>query len=341
MGAVFRKQYTKPLPTGAETFTRKGERLVRWKDAKGKPRTAPLTTGNDGSDRISVKAATYTAKYRDGSGIVREKATGCREKDAALRVLADLERRAELVKAEVITAAEDAMSDHQGTPLGEHVADFIAHQIAKEVSPVRVANTRSQLHRVMEDCAFRRYADLSAGALERWLLARAAEGMSAGPRNQYRSAWVSFANWSVRTERLSRNPFVSVPKADEKVDRRRHRRALTEDELARLLDVARRRPLLDRMTVRRGSRKGEPIAKLRPGTRAKLERLGRERALIYKTLVLTGLRKGELASLTVAQLDLDANSPYMVLDAADEKSRAGAEIPLRSDVAEDLGEWAR
>jgi len=106
-----------------------------------------------------------------------------------------------------------------------------------------------------------------------------------------------------------------------------------------LLDVARRRPLLDRMTVRRGKRKGEPIAKLRPGTRAKLERLGRERALIYKTLVLTGLRKGELASLTVAQLDLDANPPYLLLDAADEKSRAGAEIPLRSDVAEDLAEW--
>jgi hypothetical protein len=39
-----------------------------------------------------------------------------------------------------------------------------------------------------------------------------------------------------------------------------------------------------------------------------LERLGRERALIYKTLVLMRLRKGELASLTVGQLQeaLDA-----------------------------------
>lgn len=39
---------------------------------------------------------------------------------------------------------------------------------------------------------------------------------------------------------------------------------------------------------------------------AELEQLGRERALIYKTLLLTGLRKGELASLTVGQLNLDA-----------------------------------
>ena len=87
MGTVYRKTYTKPLPADVELLTRKGERLARWKDTKGKTRTAPLTTGRDGSDRILVKAGTYTAKYRDGSGVVREKATGCRDKEAALRFL--------------------------------------------------------------------------------------------------------------------------------------------------------------------------------------------------------------------------------------------------------------
>ena len=144
-----------------------------WVGALPLSKTAPLTTGKDGSDRIVLKAGTYTAKHRDGSGIVREKATGCRDKEAASRVLGDLERRAELVKANVMTAGEDAIADHQDTPLAEHVADFIAHQTAKEVSPVRVANTRSQLRRVMEDCGFRRYADLSGVALERWLLRHA------------------------------------------------------------------------------------------------------------------------------------------------------------------------
>ena len=339
MGTVYKKTFTKPLPPNAEVFTRKGERFAKWKPAKGKTQTAPLITGQDGSDRIVLKAGTYTAKYRDGSGIVREKATGCRDKEAASRVLGDLERRAELVKANVMTAGEDAIADHQGTPLAEHVADFIAHQTAKEVSPVRVANTRSQLQRVMEDCGFKRYTDLSGVVLERWLLARAGEGMSAGTRNQYRAAWVNFANWSVQADRLSKNPFVSVPKADEKVDRRRHRRALSEGELCCLLDVARRRPLLDRLTIRRGKHRGETIARLRPETRAKLERVGYERALIYKTLVLTGLRKGELASLTVGQLDLDASPAYLTLAAADEKNRDGSGIPLRTDLTEDLKQW--
>jgi integrase len=67
-----------------------------------------------------------------------------------------------------------------------------------------------------------------------------------------------------------------------------------------------------------------------------LERLGRERALIYKTLVLTGLRKGELASLTVGQLELDGPMPFVVLEAADEKNRQGSTIPLRLDLANDL-----
>lgn len=69
------------------------------------------------------------------------------------------------------------------------------------------------------------------------------------------------------------------------------------------------------------------------------ERLGRERALIYKTLVLTGLRKGELASLTAGRLNLAAEQPYALLDAADEKNRQGSTIPLRGDLAADLASW--
>jgi integrase len=114
---------------------------------------------------------------------------------------------------------------------------------------------------------------------------------------------------------------------------------MEETELVRLLDVARRRPLLDRMTARRGERKGEAYARLRDVIRERLRRLGRERALIYKTLVLTGLRKAELASLTVGQLLLDRPVAYIALDAADEKNREGSEIILRDDLAEELKQW--
>ena len=95
MASVFRKTSTKPIPVNAEIITRKGERLARWKDCRGKNRTAAVTKGRDGTDRIVVQAATYTAKYRDGQNIVREVATGFRTKDGALSVLRELTGRAE------------------------------------------------------------------------------------------------------------------------------------------------------------------------------------------------------------------------------------------------------
>lgn len=36
MGTVYRKRTTRPLPSGADIITRKGERLARWKDGRGK-----------------------------------------------------------------------------------------------------------------------------------------------------------------------------------------------------------------------------------------------------------------------------------------------------------------
>ena len=337
MGTVYKESFTKPLPPGAEILIRKGQRFARWKDAKGRSRTAPMT--KDGQPRISVEAKTYTAKYRDGSGDLRRVTTGCRDEQAARAILADLERRAVRVKAKIVTAAEDAVTDHLETPLAAHVAAYQAHRTAKGLNAVRIKNTEARLKRLAADCGFQRIGDLNAAALERWLTDRAAERMSAGNRNEYRQELIGFANWCVRTGRLLGNPFAGVAKADAKADQRRKRRAMTEAELVKLLDVARRRPLLEAKMVRRGQRQGEAVANVRDDVAERLDRLGRERALIYKTLLLTGLRKKELASLTVGQLYLDGPHPFADLAAADEKNREGSAIPLRADLANDLREW--
>ncbi|MFW1012960.1 hypothetical protein ACEV93_25170, partial [Vibrio parahaemolyticus] len=86
MGTVFKKTITRPLPPGSEIFEKNGARFARWR-VRGKPRTAKLTTGRDGSIRISGKAGTYTAKYRDHNGIVVERPTGCRDEQAARQLL--------------------------------------------------------------------------------------------------------------------------------------------------------------------------------------------------------------------------------------------------------------
>ncbi len=70
-----------------------------------------------------------------------------------------------------------------------------------------------------------------------------------------------------------------------------------------------------------------------------LGRVGWERSLLYKTYLLSGLRKSELASLTVGQLELEGSVPYATLHAKDEKNRQGSDIPIRADLADDLRQW--
>ena len=73
-----------------------------------------------------------------------------------------------------------------------------------------------------------------------------------------------------------------------------------------------------------GTNKGKLIANVGDERRRKLERLGRERAVIYKKQLLTGLRKAELAALSVTSVELDGPMPYAVVNAAAEKSRHGS-----------------
>lgn len=339
MATVYRKTFTKPLPEGAELFEQKGVPHARWLDSRGKVRVAQVTTGRDGAARVSVTASTFTAKYRDGQGVLREVATGCRTKSGAMSKLKDLLERAERVRSGIMTPDEDRVADHQDAPLEDHIAAFLAHQSSRDLHEARVKNTTARLKRVREECGFKRLADVTAVAFENWLLEQKRQKMSAGTRNAYREAWVGFCNWCVRTHRLLNNPLVAVPKADAAADCRRKRRALTEEELKRLLAAARERPLLDAQMIRRGKNKGQPLAQVSEQRRAELERIGWERSLVYKAYLLTGLRKSELASLTVAQLDLEAEVPYATLKAADEKNRQGSDIPIRADLAEDLRQW--
>lgn len=98
------------------------ERNCNGTDHKGNRRTSELTTKGD---RIKAEAKTRTAKYRDGEGFVQELATGCADKDAANAVLSDLKKRAQHVKAKILSPEQDRIADHAGIPIGEHIEEFL------------------------------------------------------------------------------------------------------------------------------------------------------------------------------------------------------------------------
>ena len=380
MATIYKATFTKPLPVGAEIVTVKGQRFARWRTGKGKQRTAPLSVGQDGQERVTITAATFTARYADADGRWQRVATGCRDEVAARAVLAELVRRVELVGANVITPEQDAVADQQSVPFADHVAAFVNRRTKRSPNGVTLVgqnNSRARLTRLANECGFRVLSDMRSEVLDRWMrdrLTDAESPMSPANINEFRNELVIFANWCVRNKRLLVNPVNDVPKLDATANPGRKRRSMTEAELVKLLRVARWRPLAEfgRLRAKTKTEDGNAAIEVteskskrakwtyspltldgleaaverareqlkgNPQFIAKQERLGRERELIFKTLVLTGLRKGELASVTVGQLDLDTEFPLVTLNAADEKNREGNSLPIRADLADDLRKW--
>ncbi len=366
MGMVYRKQYSMPAPPGATLFEQDGVRMARWRLRNGKVRTAEVVPTDDGDVRVRGESRFFIARYRNGDGQVVEVATGCKDEGAARAVLVKLERQAELVRSGVITEDEVDAGQHANQPTTKHVEAYVKHLHAKGGNPRRIDMLEQRLHRLIRECKFTRLNRIKAGPLEEWLVGQAETGLSAASRNCYREAAIGFCNWARKTKRITTNPLADVARADADVDRKHHRRALTEAELTRLFIAADLRPLAEfgrevltkeKADQARSSRATwtrkplayddlhEAVARARaaladnPMLIAKLEWEGRERALIYRTLFNTGLRRGELAALKVADLDISRPVAYLILDARHEKNRKGSDIPLRADLAVAIKDW--
>jgi integrase len=340
MATIYRKVYPVPMPDGAEIVTSRGRRMAQWTDGNGKVKTAPLSA--DGR-KVLHEADSWYARYTDADGCKRRVSTGCRDEQAARKVLSDLLAQAEKVRCGILTPGENHAARHAARPIAEHVADYLDFLKVKTVRGRRVSaahqyDVEKQLIRLVAECGFKRISDITCQRVTKWL-ADETDRSEKAPRTvqKYRASLMAFCKWAVREGRLRANPLAALPGVAVDEDRRR-RRPLALDEIARLLDTAATRPLREALTIRRGARKGQEVAKVGDTERERLVKLGEERALIYKTLIYTGLRKGELASLTVADLHLDAAQPYVELAARNAKSGRGARLPLRADLAQDLRE---
>lgn len=254
------------------------------------------------------------------------------------------------------------MTTHSGLP--RVFASMSGNKTPADVWVKHRKNVERHLNRVATDCGFGELSHISREKMEGWMNAREDEGMGGRTRNTYRSAIVAFCNWCVEAGRLAATPLAKLYKADERSDRRRTRRALREEEVVRLLKAARLRPVaefgrksLPRPAAERKGRstwakelltfgnldtayhRGRKALNERTEYLAQLELLGQQRALMYLVMVTTGLRKGEVGSLMVGQLELDAPRPYAELLAKDEKAGRGARLPLRADVVAEFRDY--
>ncbi len=201
-------------------------------------------------------------------------------------------------------------------PLAEHLADFQKALQGKSCTDCHAELVTVRARRIIEGCRFLSFADISGSKILNWLNGRRQDtetkrGMSAQTFNFYLQAIKQFCRWMVRDRRASESPVAHLGGVNVKTDRRHDRRALSADELRRLLRAA-----LQGCTL--------------------WEMSGPERAMLYRVAMETGLRAGELASLTRASFKLNGQAPTVTVDAAYSNHRREDILPLRPNLADEL-----
>jgi integrase len=291
--------------------------------------------GTPGARKRVRESEKWYAYWREGKR--QHKVPLCTDKTAAQAMMADLLRTKDRQKAGLI----DPRRKHYDRKIVEHLEEFL---------PYMREGGKSERDKGRKETILRAFVgglksltDLTHEAVTRYL---ASVGGSVGNRKKHLSAISVWVKWLLNEDRIPGNPLarVTVPKNARKA---KERRALTVAQVQKLLDAARTRPLAafhERYgtAVKETVRQKERAQKARAAAEAKKVLQGRERALIYKTAVYTGLRLGEIASLRTCHLEL-GRKPFPRLEVPGKltKNHQQARLLLVPSFAVEMAEWIR
>jgi len=274
----------------------------------------------------SIFKQRYTAKGKDGKRIrkqskfwyvdfkaadgTRKRIKGFKDKTATAQLAAKLEREAEQAQIGII----DRFKEHRKRPLLEHLRDFKQTLMDKGSTEKQAHLVHNRTRAVIVNCGFVFLSDISASRVQRYLAERRRGGLSIRSSNFYLGAAKQFLNWMVADHRTSENTLAYLQGQNPKTDIRHPRRALTINELTKLLE-----------TTAQGTKHHNLTAK--------------ERVILYKLAANTGFRANELASLTWQSFNLCGPALSVTVLAAYSKHRREDLLPLRGDICFELASW--
>jgi len=221
---------------------------------------------------------------------------GTSDKQSAEKERAEKLRELEHERAGII--APKATRDAAQRQLIDHLGDFLGDMRRRGKSEKYLSNLEFRVGRLIRECAWKLAKDVTADSFQSWLRNQAE--LKDKTANDYLEAVRCFFNWMVKLGRAGSNPLVTVEKVKTKEGRAEEIRALSDDEMLRLLAVA-------------GARK-----------------------VVYLMAVYTGLRSGELAALKWSDLHLDAVTPFVRVRASTTKNGKAAEMRLHPELANNL-----
>ncbi len=206
------------------------------------------------------KVRSWWGCYRlDGdSGQPVRLSLGTTDKRVAEKKLAELVRRAEHERAGIAIA--DPLRQAAMRPLADHLGDFVADLRVKGCDDEYIRHVEARTRSLMRHCGWEMPKDVNADSFLRWR--REVSPKSPRTLNHYYDAVRALMNWMQRTGRIAEDPLKSVEKVPAKNRGTFKRRALTDEQVGRLLSVAGMHRLVYLLAVTLGLRHGE-LRKLR------------------------------------------------------------------------------
>ncbi len=194
--------------------------------------------------------------------------------------------------------------------LADHLDGFIDNLTVKRCTNKHLSQVENMIKRICEKCKFDVISDLDANRFTAFINGL---NIAVKTKRHYIAVFKQFTKWLHETGRLPKNNFklIKTPKVLQS-DQVHARRALTTDEVARLIQAA---------------ESGKPFRGI-PGA---------ERGLIYRLAVESGLRYNEIKTLKVSDFDF-TNYTVQIRD-ANEKARRGAVLPLRQSTANSVKQF--
>jgi len=201
------------------------------------------------------------------------------------------------------------------TCLIDQLDEFRNSLLKKEDSQAHVDLMYTRIRKLITGCGFTMLADVKDTVVHDYLAKRrnGPEKLSRHTSNLYVKAFKQFCNWILRDTPNVISPARQLSLMNADCDRRRERRAMTGDEVRRLIEAT------------------ELAAK-----HHKLD--GKSRAMLYRLALETGLRRGELAALKRKNCDL-GEDPSVTVEAKHAKNRKTNPQPIRHEFADALQEW--
>ena len=208
------------------------------------------------------------------------------DKRVAQQKLAEIVTREERLRAGIL--APQVQTEAATTPMSDHLDGFIAYQASRNCSETYTRKIRQRVSRLIEECRWQRVRDVTAESFIAW---RQRQGdLSAKTLNDYQDAIYCLLEWLRKTDRILCNPIERVDRVHTAGKRTFKRRALSDAEVERLLEV-------------------HP-----------------ERRWIYLIALHTGLRRAELETLEWEHVDPAAR--LIRLKASNTKSKRGDVLPI-------------